>query len=113
MGWVSEVEGFKKPEDADLLDEGENILHRALELLFLRCICAARQVTDDCSRDNLARVSKAIPILLTVRQVVIDGVFLGGQLREEQLGEVLDPDVLVLDTLRHLTELALDLDHSI
>jgi cobyric acid synthase len=49
----------------------------------------------------------------TIRQVVVDGILLRRQLGEEQLREILDSNVLILDALRHLTELTLDLDHSI
>lgn len=49
----------------------------------------------------------------TIRQIVINGVVLRRQLGEEQLGQVRDPNIWVFQALRHLTQLALDLDHPV
>ena len=70
-------------------------------------------MTDDCAcrvsqkRYNLNRDC------LTVRQVVVDRIVFGRELRKEQLGQIRQPWLLVLETLGHLSQLALDLDHPV
>jgi len=48
-----------------------------------------------------------------VLQVVVESVFLGRELLEEESCEISDSLILILDALCHLSELALDLDHSV
>lgn len=50
---------------------------------------------------------------LTIWQVIVNGVVLATQLGEEQPSQIRNPLVLVLHTLGHLSQLALDLDHSV
>lgn len=46
-------------------------------------------------------------------QLVVDDVVLGGELGEEELGEVANPGLVVLEALGHAAELALGLDHLV
>lgn len=48
-----------------------------------------------------------------VGKVVVDRLVLGRELGEEEVSEVADPLVVVLETLGHLAELSLDLDHAV
>jgi hypothetical protein len=50
---------------------------------------------------------------LTVWKVVINRVVLCGKLLEEQLGQIRNALVFVLQTLGHLSELALHFDHPV
>ena len=49
----------------------------------------------------------------TVWQVVVDHIVLGQQLRKEQLFQVQHPRLLIPQTLGHLAQLTLDLDHPV
>lgn len=49
----------------------------------------------------------------TVRKVVVDRVVFGRKLGKEQLGEIRNPRIRILQTLRHLAQLSLDLNHPV
>lgn len=52
-------------------------------------------------------------VVLTIGEIVVDSIILRRQLREEQPRQIRDPLIRVLNALRHLAQLTLDLDHPI
>ena len=50
---------------------------------------------------------------LTIREIVVNCVVLRREFSKEQFGEIRNPWVWILQTLRHLAQLTLDLDHPI
>lgn len=49
----------------------------------------------------------------TIRQIIIDSIFLRRQLREEESRKVRNSLIWIFDALGHLTQLALHLDHTV
>ena len=49
----------------------------------------------------------------TIRKVIVDGIILRRELREEQLRKIGDPDIWVFKTLGHFAQLTLNFDHAV
>jgi len=69
-----------------LLDEGEYVFHRALEVVLVHCVVAAGQVTDNWKviRTRTGKLQQT----LTIRKVVVDGIIFRREFSKEQFGEV-------------------------
>lgn len=99
-----------------LFDEGEDVLHRALERFLVHSMFSHRQVTDDYNFESGVTFSQSTRghiLRRTIWKIVVNGVVFGGEFGEEQLGKVGDSRIFVFQTLCHLSKLAFNLDHSV
>lgn len=70
-------------------------------------------MADNWGGGLLERVLSPTTNSLTIRKVVVDGVVFRREFGKEQFSEVRNPRIRILQTLRHLTQLPLDLDHPV